>query len=317
MPYDNVTDASSIGKLIPEATAGEILKNVPQQSAALTFLRRVPISTRTVRQNVLSALPVAYWVSGDTGLKQTTEMEWKDVVMTVEELAAILPVPINVLDDASFDLWGEMRPAVEEAFGRAIDAAVFFGINKPSSWPEAIAPKAVSVNNVINAGAAELSNAGWGPKYADLISDTMSKVEEDGYDVNGFVVPRAMRGRFRKLRDGDGNRLADVQNGTYEGIAFRPAMDGMWPATGTNDVSLIAGDFTKAVIGVRKDLTYEMFREGIIQNPDGTIMFNLMQQDMVAMRVTMRVAFQVANPVNFSNLTNTRYPFSVLRHTTV
>lgn len=316
MPFDNVTDATSVGRLIPEATAAEILKNVPQQSAALSLFRRVPLSTRTARQNVLNALPMAYFVNGDTGYKQTTEMEWRDVVMTVEEIATIIPVPINVIDDASFDLWGEVRPAVEEAFGRVIDAAVFFGTNKPASWPDAIAVKAVAVDNDVNAVTADLSSAGWGPKYADLISDLMSKVEDDGYDVNGFVVPRNMRGRFRKLRDADGNRLADVANSTYEGITFRPAMDGLWPTTGTEDVNIIAGDFTKAVIGMRKDITWELFREGVIQDPNtGNIVFNLLQQDMVAMRVTMRLAFQVANPVNFSNLTANRYPFAVLRHT--
>jgi HK97 family phage major capsid protein len=315
MAYDNLTDASSVGKLIPEAVAAEILKNTPQQSAAMRFLRRIPLSTRTMRQNVLSALPVAYFVNGDTGLKQTTELEWKDKVMTVEEIATILPVPINVLDDLSFDFWSEARPLIEEAIGRLIDGAVFFGYNKPSSWPAAIAPAAIAAGNVTDLASGDMpGQTGWGPKYVDKISDLMSEVESDGYDVNGFVIPRSFRGVLRKLRDADGNKLADLNGGTYEGVAFQPAMDGQWPATGDQDVTMIAGDFTKGILGIRKDITYETFREGVIQDATGKIIFNLMQQDMMAMRVTMRLGFQTVNPINYSNLTEAeRYPFAVLR----
>lgn len=315
MPYDNLTDATSVGKLIPEAVSNEIIRNLPQQSAALRFFRRVTMSTRTMRQPVLSALPVAYFVSGDTGLKQTTEMEWQDKVMTVEEIATILPVPINVVDDLQFDLWAEARPLIEEAIGRLLDNAVFFGVNKPASWPAAIAPAAITAGNVADLVAGDMpGQTGWGPKYVDKISDMMSAVESDGYDVNGFVVPRAFRGVLRKLRDGDGNKLADMTGQTYEGITFQPAMDGLWPATGDQDVTMIAGDFTKGIIGVRKDFTYEVFREGVIQDNTGRIVFNLLQQDMLAMRVTMRVAFQTVNPVSYSNLDGaTRYPFAVLR----
>jgi HK97 family phage major capsid protein len=315
MPYNNVTDATSVGNLIPEAVAGEIIGNLPQQSAALRLFRQVPMTTRTMRQNILSALPIAYFVNGDTGLKQTTEMEWGGLTLNVEEIAAILPVPINVIDDLEFDIWTEARPLIEEAVGRVIDAAVFFGVNKPASWPAAIVDGAkAAAGNAVQTVAADLSGAGWSANFVDRISDLMEAVEEDGYDPTGFVIPRGMRGRFRRLRDADGNRMADIANATYEGLPFVTAMDGQWPAPDGDQAPLmIAGDFTKGLIGRRKDITYEIFREGVVTDNTGAIIFNLMQQDMVAMRVTMRLAFQVANPINYSNLVAAdRYPFSVM-----
>ena len=86
---------------------------------------------------MLSALAQAYWVNGDTGLKQTTEMAWAGVTLEAEELAAIVPVPEAVVDDADFDLWGEVQAGLAEAVGLALDAAVFAGTNKPASWPTA------------------------------------------------------------------------------------------------------------------------------------------------------------------------------------
>ncbi|NLV74050.1 MAG: hypothetical protein GXY52_05140, partial [Chloroflexi bacterium] len=39
------------------------------------------------------ALPTAYFVDGETGLKQTTKVEWANVMLSAEELAVIVPVP--------------------------------------------------------------------------------------------------------------------------------------------------------------------------------------------------------------------------------
>lgn len=316
MPYDNITDAGNLGKLIPEETVSEILKNVPQQSASMTLFRRVPLATRVVRQNVMTALPQAYFVNGDTGLKQTTEMAWGDVAFQVEEIATILPIPQNVADDVEFDIWGEARPLVEEAFGRVIDNAIFFGVGKPASWPAAIVPGAVAAGNNVDIGASgQPPAADWGTVFDDSLSDLMTKVEEDGFGVTGFVIPRTLMGRFRKARNVQGERIFDSANLTFEGVQMRLAMDGLWP-TGANRAEIVAGDFTKGLIGVRKDVTFEMFREGIIQDNTGAIIFNLMQQDMVAMRVTMRLAWVTANPIHYANMNAaTRYPFAVLRNT--
>src|SRR5688500_13424786 len=120
--------------MIPEQVSRVMLENLQNESAALTLFRRVPMATNQTRMPVLSALPTAYFVSGDTGLKQTTETNWANKYLNVEELAAIVPIPESVLDDAGFDVWGSIRPLLEQAIGRALDAAVFFGTNKPASW---------------------------------------------------------------------------------------------------------------------------------------------------------------------------------------
>jgi HK97 family phage major capsid protein len=221
MPYNNVTDAGDVGKAIPEGVVGDILKNIPQESAALSLFRRIPLSTRVYNQPVLSALPLAYFVNGDTGLKQTTELAWANKVMTVEELAVIVPVPQNVIDDMSFDIWAEIRPNIEEAFGRAIDAAIFFGVNKPASWPTDIVAASVAAGNFVNQLTADTS-----VQTVDRLSDLWALVEADGYDVNGMIGPRSMRGTFRKFRDTTGQRLMDFTNNTYEGIDVRFTMDG-------------------------------------------------------------------------------------------
>ena len=41
-------------------------------------------------------------------------------------------------------------------------------------------------------------------------------------------------------------------------------------------------------------------------------MYNLAQDDMVALRVTMRLGWEIPNPVNALNETDARFPFAAL-----
>lgn len=311
MAYNNIISRTDAQALIPEDVANTIIQNTVQQSAALTLMRRATMSNNQQRLPVLSAFPTAYFVNGDTGQKQTTEMSWANKYLNVEEIACIVPIPENVLDDAAFDVWGEVRPRIEEAVGRTLDAAVFFGTNKPSSWPSDIAAAAVAAANTVTTGTASQGSGG----IATDLSNMMATVEADGFDVNGFVTDRRFRATLRNARDTTGQKLMDFEAGvnSIAGDRVVYAMRGLWP-TGSGAVQLFGGDWTQFVLAVRKDITYKMLTEAVIQDNTGAIIFNLAQQDMIALRVTFRAAWQVANPLTFENAVEAaRYPAGVLR----
>jgi HK97 family phage major capsid protein len=311
MPYNNLIDRSDAGSLIPEDASREIIKASIDQSAVLTTFRRATMSRKQQRIPALSAFPTAYFVDGDTGLKQTTDVAWANKYLNAEELAAIVPIPEAVLDDADFDIWGEVRPLLAEAIGRAVDAAVFFGTNAPASWPTAILTSAIAAGNAVTYGT-NLAAAGG---VAADISDTMSLVEADGFDVNGFIARREMRGLLRKARSSDGQKLLDVDTNMMEGSPVTYAMRGQWPAiAGAGAARLFAGDWTQFMCAVRQDLTWKILDQAVIQDGTGAIIYNLAQQDMVALRVVFRVAWQVANPITHEAVADAnRYPAAVLR----
>lgn len=310
MGYNNLISRTDGQALVPESVSNDILKNLAYNSAVLALSRRATMGTNQTRMPVLAALPTAYFVNGDTGLKQTTEVNWTNKYLNAEEIAAIVPIPENVLDDTSYDIWGEVRPLLEQAAGRVLDAAVFFGVNKPSSWPSDVATAAAAAGNTIQRGTNNAANGG----LAGDISDTMATVEGDGFTVTGVVTQRSYMGKFRQVRSTQGERLLDVDlNGKkVEGASYEISMDGLWP-TGSGAAELFVGDFSNSIVAVRKDFTYKILTEAVIQDASGAIVYNLAQQDMVALRLTCRFAWQVANVINYQQpVEASRYPFGIL-----
>ena len=308
MPYDSLIDRSDVGALIPEDVSRSIIQGLPASSVALTSFRRATMSRAQQRLPVLSVLPVAYWVDGDTGLKQTTEQHWANKYLDARELAVIVPIPQAVLDDVDFDIWGEVRPRLVEAFGVKIDAAAIFGTDKPAGWPDSIVEAAVAAGNVVEVGDS-------GGDIAADVNLVMGKVEEDGFDVSGFWARRAMKAAFRGLRDDTGQpifqpSLTAGTPGTLYGESILYPTNGAWDAT---QADLIAGDTSAAILAVRQDISYKILTEAVISDATGKVILNLAQQDAVAMRAVMRVAFAVANPISLQAPTEaTRFPFAVL-----
>jgi len=310
--FNSVVSRSDAAALIPEDVSREIWKNMPKASAALTLFPQRRLSRAQQRVPVLSTLPAAYFVNGDTGLKQTSEQQWANKYFNVEEIAVLVPIPEAVIADADYDIWGEIRPNIEEAIGRVIDAAIFFGTNKPASWPDDIVTQATAAGNTVARGT---NNAAAGGLSGDF-SDTFGKVEADGYDVNGVIATRAYRGRLRQVRDTTGNKLSEVRHqvSTDEafGVPIQYPMRGMWP-TGVSEPEAIVGDFSAGQIGIRQDITYKLLTEAVISDANGVVILNLAQQDSVAMRVVIRLAWQLKNPINYDQATEAdRNPFGVL-----
>lgn len=308
MAFNDSIGGSDVAALIPEETSNEIISGVEVKSAAMNLMRRTRMSSSTQKMAVLSALPEAFFVASGGGLKQTSKLAWDKKYLNAEEIAVIVPIPESYLDDSQFDIWAESRPKIEEAIAIAIDKAVLFGINKPDTWGTAVYDHAVAAGNQLLRGSVG------GQDVAGDVSDIMSLVEEDGYDVTGHAARKRMKGAFRNLRDDNGQpifqaNLQDSTKGMLWGEQLNYVSNSGWDSS---KADLITGDWMQAIIAMRQDITWKLLTEATIFDDEGNVLFNLAQQDMVAMRIVIRLAYQIANSVNREGDIATQSPFAVL-----
>ncbi len=313
IPYNNLTSRTDAGALIPEEVSKEMLGKATEQSAVLSMFRRIPVGRNQVRFPVLSALPTAYFVTGDTGLKQTTEINWANKFINIEEIATIMPVPDNVIADIDADVWDEAMPLLTEAVGRCFDPAVFFGTNAPASYPTNILAAAVAAGNTFT----EATAAAGGGFFGDVDS-TIALVEADGFEVTGYVAATSAKAKLRSARSTTGDRLdGDRINGalnTIDGYPVSYPMRGLFPTGAGTGVRMFMGDWSQFVVAVRQDITLKVSNEAVVQDNTGAIVYNSFQQDLTFLRLTFRVGWQVANTINNDQLVEaSRYPVAALR----
>ena len=226
-------------------------------------------------------------------------MMWKNKYLHAQEIAVIVPIAKAVLDDSDYDIWGEVKPKVIEQFYKKIDEAIITGAGKPAGFREGLIPSIIDAGNTVPFSA----NA----TMFERISDAMSKVEEDGFDVNGILGGVKLKGEFRKgLRDSSGQPLVGSE---VTELPRAYAKNGAWDGSLAD---FVVGDFSQAVYSIRQDITFDVFDTGVITDAEGKTIYNLLQQDMVALRVVMRMGWELPNPVTGANGDEeTRFPFAL------
>lgn len=310
-----IVSREKVEALIREQVVSQIFQETPKQSTFLSLARKLPnMTSKQTRIRVLDLMPMAYWVNGDTGYKQTSEQAWDNVYLTAGELAVIVPIPEAVLADAEFDIIGEITPRVNEAIGKCIDGATIFGINRPVEWDADIVTRARQAGNNIATSADT--------DYYDAIlgeNGVFAKVESFGYGVNGAVASLSMKAKLRGLRNDQGTPIfsTSMQGATSYALDGAPMH---FPENGAFDTSvaqMVVGDWGKAVYAIRQDITVKILDQGVIQDPNTkAIKYNLAQQDMIALRVVFRMGWALPNPATNLDGDRTGCPFAYLEPAT-
>lgn len=321
MGFSDMITAADTAPFIPTEQTFEIIKTTKEQSVVLPHARRLPdLSRKTRTLKVEDVLASVYMVNGPSGadapgLKQTTSSSWRDVVLTVEELAVIVTLSQEQLDDSGVPLWPEVREQIAAAFAKAMDEAMLNGtvggVAAFSTWPSGgVRGHAVAAGNTVALGAgADI--------YDDLLSESgvFSLVEADGYEIDTCFGAIGIKSRLRGLRDSLGNPI--FNKSAQSGMGYE--LDGapcIFPKSGcfpTANTHLIVGQWDQLVWANRQDISYALATAGVITDVAGNVIVNLFQQDMVALRAVLRFGFALPNPINTVNTTTaTRSPFGVL-----
>lgn len=287
-----------LATIIQEEYSNVLLDTAESESAALSGLRTVPLGTKITNAPVLATLPEAYWVSESAtdpaGVKQTSKATWANKRFVVEEIAVIIPIHEDVLEDATEDTMDNIAQLGGQAIGKKLDQAVFFGLQKPATWadPDLLAA-ATAAGNVF-----QVSPTAGKDDLAGSIFQAAEAVSDSGADPTTIFSAAGLRFKLANLRDSTGasiyTRTLSEAGGVADsivGLDARFAKNGAWDNTLARALVV---DKDRALIGVRQDITTKFLDQATVGD------INLAERDMVALRFKARYAYVLGNTINAS-----------------
>lgn len=289
MAVDIIDRVGAAGE-IPDKIAEQIVGTVQTASVAMALGRQIPTTTKDSRIPVLTGVPEASWLATDTSRKPVTNATWENKAIVAEEIACIVVVPDAVVEDSEWDIWDAVRPLIARAMATTIDKAVLFGLGAPASFGPGLVAHATTATQVI-------------PSTSDAAADLLGAAEAVAlteHVATGAVVRPGWQ--FAAARQRTHELTANPLDSPYPmsiagmGIRVNPTV---WDSEAA---TAIVADWDSVLLGTRKDITFEIFNTGVLQNTDGTIAVNLLQEDTSAMRCVMRVGHHLATPVNASGV---------------
>lgn len=322
MAFDQEIDRTNDAlALIREEVVPQIFEHLPESSVIMRLGKRLrDMRTHEETLRVKDGLPVAFFtsgggtaVSGDTKRIQTTDVTWTTETLRAAKIGCIVPIGKDIFKDVrdaddGYNIWDEIRPDIIEALAIKFDAAVLHGTDAPSDWPDDLMTQIAAESQTVGFSAQDaLGDDLYSMLLGSLSTDAagvVGLVEEKGFQVTGHLAALVLRRRLRGARDSTGQPLfASLPDPTSP---FRYTIDGeptLFPKHGALDQSAvldIAGDWKQLVYSMRKDIDFEILREASIYDNSSPpqLQFALAQQDMIALKVTMRIGWQLPKPDN-------------------
>ena len=277
---------------VPKEQAAEIIKKVARGSSVMRLSKLENMTSETKKFPVMTSGAGAYWIGEGERIK-TTGVTWIFPEVTAKKLAVIIPVTKEKLEDTTIDVFTELQDSIAEAFYQAFDKAAIFG--KDSPFATSI------LGGIDSVGAEVVDNSS---VNLDLsASDVMAKVEDAGYEVDGWAASIGLKNRLRKLRDSSGAPI--YVDGTDQTELYNQPIEFVRNGAWDKDKALaIAGEWKYSIVGVRDGISYEILKEATLQgtlDADGKPL-SLAEQDMVAIKATMRIGYLCVKPEAFAAL---------------
>ena len=312
---------SDVATLIQEAYAKDFLNWAAGTSAVLRAFPTRNMGTKTVNEPVLATKPHAKWVSESAttsaGTKPTGKVTWANKTLVAEELAVIVPVHENVIDDATTDVIADIVKAGGEAIAYALDAAVIFGQHKPATWTSAaLLPSAVA------AGGENHQVVSSTPGADDLAGSILQAAEalSDKYDPTTLLTRKGFKFKMANLRDDNGQPIF-IDNMSKDPMAI-DTLYGLSThyVTGTTGddaagdilvwdpamATALVVDRSRVVIGVRQDIQVKFLDQATVGG------INLAEKDMVALRFKARFAYVLGDNIAYGSNVITSSPVAAV-----
>lgn len=230
--------------------------------------------------------PGAYWV-GEGQKIRTTKPSLVSAKMRSHKLGVIVVASREFLDYTYAQFFEAMKPQIAEQFYKKFDEAGLLNVDNP--FQQSVAQSVQTSGNLVQGAINE-----------DNILKLEDVLLEHDVEANAIVSKRQNRTALREIRNEvTKESLYDRSSNTLDGL---PVVD--LKSDELKKGELYAGDFDKMFYGIPYNMSYKISEDGqlsTVQNQDGSPV-NLFEQELIALRVTMDVAFHIADDNAFAKL---------------
>lgn len=231
--------------------------------------------------------PGAYWV-GEGQKIATTKPSIITAKMKTHKLGVIMTASREFLKYTYREFFEAMKPQITEAFYKKFDEAGILNVDNPFEY--SVDEAATNAGHVINTD--EITG--------QTVIDLQDFLIEEDFEANAIVSKTANKTSLRSVADPNTNEVLYDRNGhTLDGIQIFDLKSSEMPK-GT----VYAGDFNHAYYGIPYNINFSISEEAqlsTITNEDGSPV-NLYEQELIAIRATMDVAFLITNDEAFAKL---------------
>jgi len=277
--YMNTTTTADGGGFVPDADMlNEVISLEANYGVAARLCRTVNVNSDSVKAAALSTTVSFTEVTTETGVKATTKPVFTYPTVELREFAGIVVMTDQLLEDAAFDVRGFVAQELARAAAKKEDELLL------TDATTGLVNIAGTVVTRIGAALANLDGD-------DMINAQYS-VPTASQEGGSWIVSRAAVPALRKLKSTDGNYLwggglTGDNAPTIGGAPFYVSDVLSTAATGADVGYAVYGNFGQYAILIRKAGLKLTFHDSGIVNVGGTD-YNLIQQDMTAMRAVIR-----------------------------
>lgn len=262
-----------------EETSISIRQVMQKQSAVARFVNPTPMSNGVLAYSTLDDAQFYTWDNASSKTAQNLSGAVGEV--TAKTIYAIVAYPNNYEADL-------------DAFPQQFSTSIANGLAKHLD------------NTILNGSAGVITAAsGCGQVvsttsgttyalYTDLVN-TAQKVVASGWEPNGIISARSEYGNILNSVSTIGLPIFSQTANELIGLPHARS----W-VTLDKSARFVVGDWTKVVWGVYENLKFEKFTSGIVTI--GGVDHNLIQENLIAVRVEARMAFAVTQGCAFAYL---------------
>lgn len=270
---------------VPVEISNEVIKGIATGSVAMQVCRTTPMTSDTKVLPVLTDGGKAYWVNEGAKIG-TTLNAWDYPQLEAKKLAVIIPVTKEKLADSVLNVMEEIKQGIADQFVKAIDSAIFFGTDTPFSTS--------IIGTMLPANKVPCTDV---VAFPGAISEALGKVEEVDLIPTAIISGPATKKTIRNSKDLNGNALVTNTGVLTEGTIYQTPVHYLKVGAFDNEkAQILTGDFSRAVIGLRDSIEYTVLTEGTVGE------LNLGEQDLAAIKCTMRLGFNCVDGKAFSSV---------------